>query len=93
MFTKHALLASLALALGACSTVGQLTVKDYQAKSGERVMAGQAEPRAEYDWRKLAQEKQDWGLTGNMDRVAASEKVTAIAVEAAPQKGCANLPG
>ena len=87
MFRRHAALALLATALGACSTVGQLTVKDYQAKSGQRVMAGQAEPKVEYNCKKLAQEKQDWGLTGNMDRVAASERVTAVAVESAPQKG------
>jgi hypothetical protein len=67
--------------------MGQLTVKDYQAKSGQRVMAGQAEPKAEFGCQKLAQEKQDWGLTGNMDRVAATERVTAVAVDTAPKKG------
>ncbi len=36
------------LALAACQTMGGLTVKDYTAKSGQRVMAGQAEPKAEY---------------------------------------------
>jgi hypothetical protein len=38
-----------------------------QAKSGQRVMAGQAEPKAEYSCQKLAQEKQEWGPKGNMD--------------------------
>src|SRR5262249_12207707 len=79
-----ALLASGALA--ACSTMGQLTVKDYQAKSGQRVMAGQAEPKAEYACTKLSQERQEWGMKGNMDKGAATERVTAAAVDAAPKK-------
>jgi hypothetical protein len=79
--------AVLAFALVGCSAMGQLTVKDYQAKSGQRVMAGQAEPKAEYNCQKLAQERQDWGLKGNMDRVAATERVTAAAVDAAGKKG------
>ena len=83
--TATALLASCALA--ACSTMGQLTVKDYQAKSGQRVMAGQAEPKADYGCTKLSQERQEWGMKGNMDKVAATEKVTAAAVDAAPKKG------
>jgi hypothetical protein len=87
MLKRTSTVALLAFAVGACSTVGQLTVKDYQAKSGQRVMAGQAEPKSEYQCQKLAQEKQDWGLKGNMDRVAASERVTAVAVDTAPQKG------
>src|SRR5688572_30390670 len=77
----------LAGMLSACSTIGQLTVKDYQAKTGQRVMAGQAEPKAEYRCQKLAQEKRDWGITGNMDRVGAIQKVTAVAVETAASKG------
>ena len=87
MSKKKILNAVLALALAGCSTMGQLTVKDYQAKSGQRVMAGQAEPKAEYRCEKLAQEKRDWGITGNMDRVGAIQKVTAVAVETAPAKG------
>jgi hypothetical protein len=81
----------LALAIGGCSTVensmGRLTVKDYTAKSGKRVMAGQAEPKAEYSCRKLEQEKQDWGLKGTMDKPTAIERVTSVAVERAPGKG------
>jgi hypothetical protein len=76
-----------AVALAACSTVGQLTVKDYQAKSGQRVMAGQAEPKAEYQCAKLAQERHDWGMKGKMDQSGAMERVTAAAVEAAPGRG------
>jgi hypothetical protein len=87
MSNKRIFAAMLGLALAGCSTMGQLTVKDYQAKSGARVMAGQAEPKAEYRCEKLAQEKRDWGITGNMDRVGAIQKVTAVAVETAPTKG------
>jgi len=76
-----------AAALAACSTVGQLTVKDYQAKSGQRVMAGQAEPKADYKCAKVAQERHDWGMKGNMDKSGATERVTAAAVEAAPGRG------
>jgi hypothetical protein len=50
-------------------------------------VAGQAEPKSEYACQKLAQEKRDWGLSGNMDKVAAMEKVTLAAVDAAPGKG------
>jgi hypothetical protein len=87
MLKITAALAALSFALAGCSTVGQLTVKDYHAKSGQRVMAGQAEPKSEYSCTKVSQEKQDWGIGGNMDRVGASEKVTAMAVDRAPQKG------
>ena len=78
---------SIAAALAGCQTMGGLTVKDYTAKSGERVVAGQAEPKSEYGCMKLAQEKQDWGLTGNMNKVAAMERVTRVAVDTAPSKG------
>jgi hypothetical protein len=77
----------LAVAVAGCSAVGQLTVKDYKAKSGERVMAGQAEPKAEYKCNKLGQERHDWGIKGNMDKVGATERLTAAAVEAAPGRG------
>ena len=77
----------LAGMLTACSTVGQLTVKDYQAKSGQRVMAGQAEPKADYRCDKLAQERHDWGMKGNLDKAGATQRVTAAAVEAAPGRG------
>jgi hypothetical protein len=73
--------------LTACSTIGQLTVKDYQAKSGQRVMAGQAEPKAEYQCQKLAQERHDWGMKGNLDKAGATQRVTAAAVDAAPGRG------
>ena len=78
---------ALSVLLAGCSAVGQLTVKDYRSKSGAHVMAGQAEPKSEYQCAKLSQERQDWGLKGNMDKAAATERVTAAAVEAAPGKG------
>jgi len=81
------LVVASAFALAACQTMGGLTVKDYTAKSGQRVMAGQAEPKNEYDCQKVAQEKQDWGLKGNMDKVAATQRVTAAAVDTAPTRG------
>ncbi|GFE83586.1 hypothetical protein GCM10011487_55860 [Steroidobacter agaridevorans] len=77
----------VAISLAACSAVGQLTVKDYQASSGERVLAGQAEPNSEYRCQKLGQEQQAWGLKGNLDRAAATARVTQVAVDAAPSKG------
>jgi hypothetical protein len=80
-------IALLAAAFAGCQTMGQMTVKDYTAKSGQLVVAGQAEPKSEYACQKLAQEKRDWGLSGNMDKVAAMEKVTLAAVDAAPGKG------
>lgn len=87
MSMKYASVAVLAAAVVGCSAVGQLTVKDYEAKSGARVMAGQAEPKAEYRCDKLAQERQDWGIKGNMDKAGAMQRVTAAAVEAAPGRG------
>src|SRR5690606_38145119 len=63
-------------ALAGCSALGGLTVKNYTAASGERVMAGQAEPKDEYRCRKLVQEEEDWGLMGNMDEASAMERVT-----------------
>lgn len=77
----------LGISLAACSAVGQLTVKDYHASSGERVLAGQAEPKSEYRCQKLGQEQQEWGLKGNLDRAAATARVTQVAVDAAPAKG------
>jgi hypothetical protein len=85
--TKRLSIVALAFLFTGCSAVGQLTVKDYQAKSGARVMAGQAEPKAEYRCNKVAQERQDWGLKGNMDKAGAMQRVTAAAVEAAPGRG------
>lgn len=86
MYRQIAALAAAA-ALAACQTMGGLTVKDYTAKSGQRVMAGQAEPKAEYGCAKVAQERQEWGIKGNMDKVGAMERVTNAAVDAAPAKG------
>ncbi len=80
-------IAFVAVSLAACSAVGQLTVKDYQAKSGERIVAGQAEPKGEYQCQKLAQEKQEWGFKGNLDRAGAAAQITQVGVDAAPAKG------
>jgi hypothetical protein len=86
MYRKIAI-GAVAAALAACQTMGGLTVKDYTAKSGQRVMAGQAEPKAEYACAKVAQERAEWGIKGNMDKVGAMERVTSAAVDAAPAKG------
>lgn len=86
MYRRIAALAA-SMTVAGCQTMGGLTVKDYTAQSGQHVVAGQAEPKAEYGCQKLSQEKQDWGLTGNMDKVAAIERVTRVAVDAAPAKG------
>jgi len=51
------------------------------------VMAGQAEPKAEYSCAKVAQERAEWGIKGNMDKVGAMQRVTSAAVDAAPAKG------
>ena len=86
--SKNVVITVVAVAtLAACSTVGQLTVKEYQTKSGQRVMAGQAEPKADYQCQKLAQERHDWGMKGNLDKSGATQRVTAAAVEAAPGRG------
>jgi hypothetical protein len=87
MSTKRVSIAVLAVVFAGCSAVGQLTVKDYRAKSGQRVTAGQAEPKAEYRCEKLAQERHDWGMKGNMDKAGATERLTAAAVETAPGRG------
>jgi hypothetical protein len=87
MLVKYAGVALFAATIAGCSAVAQLTVKDYKAKSGERVMAGQAEPKAEYRCAKLAQERHDWGIKGNMDKAGATARLTAAAVEAAPGRG------
>lgn len=87
MAQKYAALAVVAALFAGCSTMGQLTVKDYQSKTGQRVLAGQAEPKAEYGCHKLAQERHDWGMAGTMNRVAATERVTTAAVESAAARG------
>jgi hypothetical protein len=87
MSVKAVIICSMAMGIAGCSAMGQLTVKDYKAKSGERVLAGQAEPKAEYRCDKLSEEPQPWGLAGNMNRAGATEKITAAAVDSAPSKG------
>jgi len=87
MYPRNIATVALAAALAACQTMGGLTVKDYTAKSGQRVMAGQAEPKAEYSCAKVAQERAEWGIKGNMDKVGAMQRVTSAAVDAAPAKG------
>lgn len=77
----------LTLGFAGCSTMGHMTAKDYTAKSGQRVLAAQAEPKAEYRCEKLGQESHDWGLSGTMNRVAAQEKLTAASVESAAARG------
>jgi hypothetical protein len=74
-------------AMASCSTLGQLTVKEYASKSGERVLVGQAEPKAEYACQKLSQESQEWGLSGNLNRADAMTRLTAAAVDGASAKG------
>jgi hypothetical protein len=87
MSTKSLPIVLATFFLAACSSVGQLTVKDYSAGSGQRVMAGQAEPKSEFKCEKLSQDEHDWGLKGNMNRAGAIEALTKTAVEAAPGKG------
>ena len=83
--------------LAGCNTVGRITVKDYTAASGQRVMAGQAEPQSEYQCRKLVAETHDWGMKEKMDKAGATERLTQAAVQAAPGKGAnyayLHLPG
>lgn len=84
---KRLYVAGLAIALAGCASVGQLTVKDHQSKSGQRVMAGQAAPKAEYGCAKMAQDRHDWGMAGTMNKAAATERVTGEAVERAAARG------
>jgi hypothetical protein len=78
---------SLITLLTGCNTVGQITVKDYTAASGQRVMAGQAEPKSEYQCRKLLEEEHDWGMKESVNKAGAIEQLTQTAVQAAPGKG------
>jgi hypothetical protein len=87
MSARFAVVCSVLLGAAGCSTVGQLTVKDYRSSSGQRVVAGQAEPKAEYSCQKVSQESQNWGLSGNMNRAGATERITQAAVDSAPGKG------
>lgn len=83
--------------LAGCNTMGRITVKDYTAASGQRVMAGQAEPKSEYQCQKLLEEEHDWGMKESLNKAGAIEKLTQAAVQAAPGKGAnyayVNLPG
>lgn len=81
------LIVTAATSLAACNTIGQMTVRDYRAASGERVMAGQAEPKDDYRCSKVAEGAQDWGFKGNLDRASATQRITQAAVDAAPSKG------
>ena len=87
----------LIVALTGCNTVGRITVKDYTAASGQRVMVGQAEPKGEYQCRKLVEDTHDWGMKESVDKAGAIEKLTQAAVQAAPGKGAnyayLHLPG
>jgi len=83
--------------LAGCNTMGRITVKDYTAASGQRVMAGQAEPKSEYQCRKLLEETHDWGMKESLDKAGATQRLTQAAVQAAPGKGAnyayLHLPG
>jgi hypothetical protein len=87
----------LAALLVGCNTMGRITVKDYTAASGQRVMAGQAEPQSEYQCQKLVEEAHDWGVKESLNKPAAIEQLTQAAVQAAPSKGAnyayLHLPG
>jgi hypothetical protein len=87
MSQGHWLIVPLIAALAGCNTVGQITVKDYTAASGQRVMAGQAEPKAEYQCRKIVEEEHDWGVKEGMNKAGAIQELTKVAVQAAPGKG------
>jgi len=87
MVTRYGSVVTLAVVLAGCSTMGSLTVKDYTAASGQRVMAGQAEPKSEYQCQQVGEEEHDWGMKESMNKPAAIEKLTQAAVEAAPGKG------
>ncbi len=87
----------LAALLAGCNTMGRITVKDYTAASGQRVMAGQAEPKSEYQCQQLAVEEHDWGMKESVNKAGAIEQLTQAAVQAAPGKGAnyayLHLPG
>jgi len=97
MLKRYCSIVTLAVLLVGCSTMGRITVKDYTAASGQRVMAGQAEPKSEYQCQKLLEETHDWGMKESMNKAGAIEKLTQTAVEAAPGKGAnyayLHLPG
>lgn len=78
--------AALVLVSG-CATLGQLTVRDYTASNGKRVMAGEAEPKEEYQCVELETKEGDWGLTGAMARTGAIARITDQSVEEASKRG------
>jgi hypothetical protein len=87
----------LAALLVGCNTMGRITMKDYTSASGQRVMAGQAEPKSEYQCQQLVEEEHDWGVKESLNKAAAIEQLTQAAVQAAPAKGAnyayLHLPG
>ena len=97
MLNRYWLVVPLAAVLAGCNTMGRITVKDYTAASGQRVMAGQAEPKSEYQCQKLVEEGHDWGMKESMNKAGAIEQLTRTAVDAAPGKGAnyayLHLPG
>ncbi|HKU16485.1 MAG TPA: hypothetical protein VJQ52_18995 [Steroidobacteraceae bacterium] len=97
MRTGYWSIVPLAALLVGCNTMGRITVKDYTAASGERVMAGQAEPKSEYQCQQVAKEDHDWGVKESMNKAGAIQALTQAAVQAAPGKGAnyafLNVPG
>ena len=91
MSKKYLILIGALVTVTGCSSIqnmmGGLTVKNYTAKTGQRVMAGQAEPKSDYGCSQVTREKEDFGLSGNMDKAAAIERITQVAVDKAPSKG------
>jgi len=87
MSPRIAVIGAVAIGLAGCAAVGKLTVRDYESSSGQHVLAGQAEPKTEYQCAKVSQEAQPWGMAGNMNRAGATQRVTTAAVESAPSKG------
>ena len=57
---------AMAIAMGGCATVGRLTVKDYTSKSGDRVLAGQAAPKAEYQCEQRIQRQRFQGCEASL---------------------------
>jgi hypothetical protein len=97
MLNRYWLVVPLAAVLTGCNTMGRITVKDYTAATGQRVMAGPAEPKSEYQCQKLVEEGHDWGMKESMNKAGAIEQLTRTAVDAAPGKGAnyayLHLPG
>lgn len=76
----------LAVLVTGCSAIAGLTVRDYTASNGQHVMIGQAEPDSDYQCTQVAKETEKWGLTGNMDKAAAVERMREVALEQMPPK-------